>query len=86
MGDLGRFLEESAMAEKVALPSIVVLRDVKLSYATIKGIMESGVFEPDGVATCELEVGGKRIARGRIVRRPGGHFFKVTQMDKGDET
>ncbi len=85
MGDLGKFLEQSPMATTVALPSIVVLHDLKLSYAAIRGIIESAVFEPDGLATCELEVGGRRIARGRIVRRPGGYFFKVTEMEKGDE-
>jgi hypothetical protein len=39
-----------------------VVRDLKLSYAAVKGIMENAGFEPSGSETCELEV-GQRIAR-----------------------
>jgi hypothetical protein len=85
MGDLKKFLEESPIASRVTLPSIVVVRDLKLSYAAVKGIMENAGFEPSGSETCELEVGGQRIARGRIVRKRGNYFFKVTEMEKGDE-
>jgi len=84
MNDLKEFLEKSPIAPRVALPSVVVVRDMKLSYAAVKGIIESGVFEPSGAETCELEVGGQRIARGKIVRRWGGFYFKVTEMERGD--
>jgi hypothetical protein len=85
MDDLKKFLEESPIASRVTLPSIVVVRDLKLSYAAVKGIMENVGFEPSGSETCELEVGGQRIARGRIVRKRGEYFFKVTEMEKGGE-
>ena len=85
MDDLTKFLEESPIATRVTLPSIVVVRDLKLSYAAVKGITENAGFEPSGSETCELEVGDQRIARGKIVRKRGEYFFKVTAMEKGDE-
>ena len=83
---LKQFLEESPIAERVSLPTHIIVHQQKLSYMAAKGIMESASFAPSDGKVCELEVGGRRIARGRIVRRVGGFFFKVEEMEKGDDT
>jgi hypothetical protein len=83
MDKLKRFLEESPIAAKVSLPTKIVVHELKLSYMAVKGIMESAAFTPSDGKVCELEVGGRRIARGRIVRRRGEYFFKVGEMEKG---
>ena len=83
MDNLKRFLAESPIAVRVSLPTIIIVHRQKLSYAAVKGIVESGAFTPSNGKTCELEVGGRRIARGRIVRRWGRFFFKVGEMAIG---
>jgi hypothetical protein len=82
---LKQFLEESPIAARVLLPTHIIVHQQKLSYMAAKGIMESAAFTPSDGKVCELEIGGRRIARGRIVWRPGGFFFKVEEMEKGDE-
>lgn len=82
MDNLKRFLEESPIAERVSLPSSVVVRRLTLHPEEIDGIVESGTFNPTGGETCELEVGGQCIARGRIVRRRGKSYFKVLEMGR----
>jgi len=83
MDKLRRFLAESPIAAKVSLPTILIVHRQKLSYAAVKGIAESAALTPSNGKTCELEVGGRRIARGRIVRKRGRFFFKVGEMAKG---
>jgi hypothetical protein len=85
MTNLKQFLEESPIAARVVLPTHIIVHQQKLSYMAAKGIRESAAFVPSDGKVCELEVGGRRIARGRIVRRWGGFFFKVEEMEKGDE-
>jgi hypothetical protein len=82
---LKQFLVESPIAARVSLPTQIIVRQQKLSYMAAKGIMEGAAFAPSDGKVCELEVGGRRIARGRIVWRPSGFFFKVEEMEKGDE-
>jgi hypothetical protein len=83
MDKLERFLEESPIAARVSLPTHIIVHQLKLSYIAVKGIMESAVFTPLNGKVCDLEVGGRRIARGRIVRKRGEYFFKVREMEKG---
>jgi hypothetical protein len=92
MDSLQRFLEESPIASKVSLPTSVVLRRLELSPEEVSGIAESGSFSTEGLAigsggdkTCELEVGGQCLARGRIVRKRGLCYFKVLEMGEGGE-
>ena len=86
MDSVKKFLEESPMASAVTLPAAVIVHRQMLSPAAVGGIMERGSFTPSGEDVCELEVGGKLIARGRIIRRGGASWFKVTEMAKGEET
>jgi hypothetical protein len=83
MDGFRRFLEESPIAAAVELPAAVVIRRLKLSPDAISGIAERGTLEPEGGEVCELEVGGQCLARGRIVRKRGMSYFKVTRIDEG---
>ena len=83
MDKLKQFLEKSPIAARVSLPTQIIVHELKLSYMAVKGIMESAAFAPANGKVCDLEIGGRRIARGRIVRRRGEYFFKVREMAKG---
>jgi hypothetical protein len=80
MDGLNRFLEESPIAERVSLPAHIVVRELTLSSSAVKRMMESGSFTPLGGHLCDLELGGRRVASGRIVRRRGKYFFKPTSI------
>jgi hypothetical protein len=54
-----------------------------LNPSDVGRIVEEGTLAQTEGATCELEIGGQCIARGRIVRRRGRLFFKVTLMAEG---
>jgi hypothetical protein len=83
MDTLGKFLDESPRAMRVSLPTKIITHELSMSYGSVKGIMDAASFTPSNGNVCELEVGGTRIARGRIVRRRGEYFFKVGEMEKG---
>ena len=80
MDRLIRFIEESPIAERVSLPAHIVVRELTLSSAAVKRMMESGSFAPLGGHVCDLEVGGRRVASGRVVWRDGGWFFKTASI------
>ena len=83
MDDFKRFLEESAIAFEVRLPAKVILRSLSLRAGAIEEMAERGSFAPEGGETCELELGGECVARGRIVRRRGKSWFKVVEIGEG---
>lgn len=80
MDGLNLFLEESLISERVSLPAHIVVRELTLRSSAVKRMMESGSFTPLGGHVCDLEVGGRRVASGRIVRRRGGFFFKTASI------
>ena len=84
MEDVRKFLEESPIAPAVSLPSVVIVHRQKLSPAAVGEIMGSRVFAPSGEEACELEVGGRLVARGRLIRKRGRTYFKVFETAKGD--
>jgi hypothetical protein len=83
MDEFKRFLEESAIASEVSLPTAIILRRLSLSPGAIADTAETGTFAPEGGEVCELEVGGQCVARGRIVRALGKSYFKVLEMEGG---
>ncbi len=85
MDTVKKFLEESPMAEAVSLPAAVIIHRQKLSPKAVGGIMDKAVYVPSGEDACELEVGGRVVARGKIIRRRSGCWFKVTETAKGGE-
>ena len=80
MDGLNRFLEESLISERVRIPAHIVVRELTLSSSAVTRMMESGSFTPLGGHVCDLEVGGRHVASGRIVRKRGGFFFKTASI------
>jgi hypothetical protein len=80
MDRLDRFLDESPVADRASLPTRIVLRELTLGSSAVRRMLESRSFTPVGGKVCELEVGGRRIAQGRIVRRRGSYFFKTASV------
>ena len=58
-----------------------------LSPAEIAGMKNSGEYGPipREEEVCELEVKGEVIARGRIVKKRGEYYFKVTDVHEEAE-
>jgi hypothetical protein len=83
--DFKNIVDRSPATAAASLPSLVVVRDLSLSYRALREAADSGTFLPGGQAVCCLEVGGKRIAEGEIVRSGGGYRFRVTRMAEGGE-
>ena len=72
--------------ERVRIPTRIIVHRLALTPGALADIVRAGTFKPSDGAVCELEAGGKVIARGkivargRIVRRRGGFFFKVSEV------
>ncbi len=83
MEDVIRFLQDSPLASRIALPVRVVVRRLTLGSREVGKIMEGGTFTPSGEEACDLVIGGQCIARGKIVRKRGGLYFKAGEIAKG---
>ena len=81
MRSLKSFLQESPLASRITLPVLVVLDRTTLTPEDASRIATDGTLPPAERGTCELEIGGQCVARGRVVRRGGKWFFKVTEMN-----
>ncbi len=81
---LRNYLKSSPIADSVKVPGNIVLHSMKLSSEDLMNIREQGEFTVNGSKNeyYELEVNGLTIATGKIVKKSGGYFFKVSEMDK----
>ena len=68
---------------RLALSSRVVIHRCTLDAGALAAVAARGEFVQGPGETCELEVGGQVVARGRIVRKGGRHFFKVIETSMG---
>lgn len=77
-----KFLSQSPLAEKVKVDSKVVLERLKFSAADLDEIRSRGDFSVDNrkESVVELEANGITVALGKIVKKKGESYFKVTQM------
>lgn len=69
--------------ERIRIPARVIVHRAELTPGALADIVRAGSLAAARGAVCELEAGGKVIARGRIVRRRGEFFFKVRETAKG---
>ncbi len=83
MDEVGRFLAESPISERISISTALILERRRLSASELDAIESSGTYAPSLGAICELEAGGQVVARGKIVRRGGKSFFKVTETGGG---
>jgi hypothetical protein len=65
--------------ERIRIPTRIIVHRLELTPEALADIVRTGTFVPADGAVCELETGGKIIARGRIVRRRGAFTFKVQE-------
>ena len=80
--ELSRFLAESPLAGKIRLPARVVVRRTRLSPHDVNAVKAAGVYGPipKDAEVCELEIGGRRIAQGTLVKKRGAYHFKVSRL------
>ena len=86
MAQLQEFLRNSTVAELVKLPARVIVHRTRLTPAEIAQLQsgESSDKIPLNPTTCELVVGDEIIASGRIVRRRGMHYFRVSETEEDE--
>jgi len=78
------FLRESPLAGQVRVGAEVIVHRRMVSGADLESIGSEGlVLSPAAEGECELEINGLAVAVGKIVKRRGGYFFKVTRMERG---
>lgn len=82
--ELNEFLTNSPIAKMVKLPTTIVVHRTAYSPAEIAGMKSTGSYGPipREEEICELEVNTEVIARGRIVKKKGEYFFKITEVSK----
>ena len=72
-------LLEAPIAERVKIMGRVIIHRTQLSTGELVKIKEEKKYGPvpEKGEICELEIGGQILARGRIVKKRGGFYFKV---------
>ena len=84
---LEEFLKLSPIAESVHVQGNVVLHRMKLSTEDLAEIRRNGEFitERDKSKRYELEINGLTVAAGRIVKKRGDYYFKVTDISREEQ-
>ena len=84
---LGSFLKGSPIAERVRPEARLVLQRTRLSLVELAAVRQAGKYGPipDRHSVCELEVGGQVLARGKIVRKRGAYYLRITEVIDGDK-
>lgn len=82
------FLKDSPLADRVKLRSRVVVQRAFLSPREILSIQAEQKYGPvpKKQRICELEAGGRVLARGKIVKRKGEYYFKVLEKPGKEDT
>ncbi|MBN1409418.1 MAG: hypothetical protein JW969_01145 [Spirochaetales bacterium] len=81
MGNLTNFFQNSPMSKKIKLPSRIVVHRTGLSPEDIVRIREDGKYSIGREETVyELEIGGQTIGYGKMIKKGGKHFLKLTAM------
>jgi hypothetical protein len=82
--ELNEFLTGSPIAKRVKLPAHIVIHRALYSPGEIIELKKKGRYDPipGEEEICELEVNQEVIARGKIVKKKGKYFFKVTDIVK----
>jgi hypothetical protein len=78
---LSDFLKKP-VTERVKLKGRVIINRPLLNTDDVEkiGRDKSAVFS-DKTGTCELNVGGQVLAKGKIVKKKGGYYFKITDLN-----
>ena len=81
------YLKSSPIADSVHVQGNVVLHRMKLSTDDFMDIRKNREFftEREKSRNYELEVNGVVIAAGRIVKKKGEYYFKVSEISGEEE-
>ena len=88
---LDSFLKESPIAAQVTLPTKVIVHRTRLNPRDLVAIAAEKQYGPipEKEELCEIEAGGRVLAKGKIVKRKGEFYFKImetfSEMKKEDE-
>ena len=84
---LEEFLKSSPIAESVHVQGNIVLHRMKLSTDDLAEIRRNGEFiiGREKGKRYELEINGLTVAAGRIVKKRGEYFFKVTDITREEQ-
>ncbi len=74
--------KQESILERISLPTRIIVQRTTLSTAALSAIVQKEELAPVGGETCELEAGGQVLARGKIVKRRGEHYFKVLETEE----
>jgi hypothetical protein len=75
--------KQAGILDRVTLPTRIIVKRMELTAAALAQVLQSGELSPADGGVCELEAGGQVLARGRIVKRGGKFWFKVTEAAEG---
>ena len=78
--------KQGSILDTVKFPTRIIIQRISLTPAGLGALAQDGELTAAGDVACELEAGGQVIARGKIVRRRGGYFFKVRETGKEGTT
>ena len=78
------FLEDSSVAKKVKVKGKIILQRMKLTANDIIKMKQNKSYGaiPKKEQICELEIGNQVLAKGKIVRKKGEYYFKVTHINE----
>lgn len=80
-GKLKEFINDSFIGTNVKLNADIIIRKTELSPDELAAIRDEGkyVFREKN-KIYEMEIGGEVMARGKIVKKKNGYFFKITDI------
>ena len=85
-------MKKLGIQDRVVLPTRIIVHRFELTAAALGEVLQSGELTPEtgpgAGPVCELEAGGSGpgapgqvLARGRIVKKRGTYWFKVTETE-----
>ena len=83
--NIDSFLKTSPLAAKIKFPAKIVVHRTKLSPAEIAEIKKSRKYGLVKKTVYELVCGGQVLARGRIISKKKGHYFKINEVIQEDK-
>lgn len=75
-----QFLNESSIARRVRAPARVVLRRFTSTGRELDAGLNGGSIEVECEPACDLVVGGRIVARGKLVEENGRQMFCATEV------
>ena len=79
---LDAFLKQSSAAKRVKVRPKIVIHRNQLSPDDLVSIKKTQTYPeiPKKEEVCELEIDGKVLGRGRIIKKGGEYYFKLIEL------